>query len=146
MPEPLPIPAELMPEPPGVASVDSLLAYFDENDLLPQAIPLQVESQEDDPGRPRWRVEDDNAAEWAMRKLAETSRLLRNLTEQRAEWVDRIDSWHRQAAKPLERREAFFTFHLEDYALRRREADPTKRTLVLPSGRVRTTSRTGAVQ
>ena len=84
----------------------------------------------------QWTVTDDGAAEWAMAKYAVLHAERERLLDQAAAYHARIDLWIEEARRPLDRRLEFFRGALEDYARRRREADPRARTLVLPSGRV----------
>lgn len=84
----------------------------------------------------RWRIDDDGTAEWAMRRLASLREALGEARAMRDAWVARIDEWFNAASGPHSRRVGFFEAHLSDYARRRREADPTAKTLSLPSGKV----------
>lgn len=89
----------------------------------------------------RWQIEDHGAAEWALRRLAEARANIAALEEQAAAWNRRIDEWTAKALAPLLNREQFFVANLEDYGLRVREASADEvKTLVLPSGKVKTTS------
>jgi phage host-nuclease inhibitor protein Gam len=88
------------------------------------------------PPAPRWSIDSDEEAEWAMRKLALEHRALNQIEHQTAVWADRIDAWAASAAAPLERRIRFWTGHLEDYARRQREAG--RNTVSVPSGKVST--------
>lgn len=130
---PLPIPAELAvdDEPFTLDELDESLADTTDEvaDLRPR----------------RWRVEDDGAAEWAMRHLAVVEQDAADVETQATAWVERIAEWQARATRPLQTRAAFFRAHLEDYALRRREADPRAKSLTLPSGVVRTRVRGGDV-
>lgn len=93
-----------------------------------------------------WRIHDDGAAEWAMAHVARADDELAQLKAQAAEWtieaedrLARIRQWfdHR-AARHLATR-LFMEAHLRRYALERRAEDPKHaKTLVLPSGAVRT--------
>lgn len=93
-----------------------------------------------------WRIHDDGAAEWAMAHVARADDELARLKAQAAEWtieaedrLARIRQWfdHR-AARHLATR-LFMEAHLRRYALERRAEDPKHaKTLVLPSGAVRT--------
>ncbi len=89
----------------------------------------------------RWQISGLDTADWAMRKLAETEQKRRVVIQQAQEWRNRIDAWLTAELSPLEARAAFFEYHLERYALAQREADPKAKSLRLPSGTVRTTSK-----
>lgn len=96
---------------------------------------------------PRWTVTDDGSAEWAMGKVVDAEQALAALGAQAQVWRDeaaerlaRIDAWFVHAAKRHRATQAFMAAHLEAYALDRREADPKhNKTLVVPSGAVKTT-------
>jgi phage host-nuclease inhibitor protein Gam len=88
------------------------------------------------PPAPRWRIEDDGAAEWAMRKLARERQAFEDAHDQALAWCARIDKWWESTSAPLVRRIRWWEGHLEDYARRQREAG--RKTVSLPSGKVST--------
>lgn len=94
---------------------------------------------------PRWRIDGTGSAEWAMAHVVEANATLDALAAQAAEWYERIDAWLAESSAEARGKLAFFTAHLERYALDRREADPKAKTLTLPSGKVRTTASPAAV-
>jgi hypothetical protein len=83
----------------------------------------------------RWRIEDEGAAEWAMRKVAVCDAQTSTYRDQADAWKDRIDEWLTARTRKLDTTRSFFARHLEIYAAERRERDGVK-TLTLPSGRV----------
>lgn len=85
----------------------------------------------------RWYVDGQDTAEWAMRKLAAIDAEQKALAAQRDAYVERITAWFDRRAAVLAPRRQFFEGHLCDYQDRRRAADPKAKTLVLPSGEVR---------
>jgi phage host-nuclease inhibitor protein Gam len=91
---------------------------------------------EDDPHRPRWSIDSDEEAEWAMRKLAYEERALRTIADQAEDWAARIQRWHDEVIKPHKSTAAFFRGALEDYARRQREEG--RLSVPLPSGKVST--------
>jgi len=106
--------------------------------LDPDQAVHDLADSDDGPNR-RWWIANDRAAEWAMRHVAEADAELAQLAEQRAEWVRKIDQWFTQAAGRERARRAFFTEHLERYALAERErTDGNRKTIQLPSGTIRT--------
>lgn len=120
------------------AGLDALLerddmAAADAGELLATA---QLD-EDNTPPEGRWRIEDDGAAEWAMRHLREQQQVLDRLNAQYNAYVDRVETWHaRMATKPL----AFLRFceaHLRAWALRQREATG-QATQYLPSGKIST--------
>lgn len=92
-----------------------------------------------------WRIEADDQAEWAGRKLAEAAEEVARLQEQANEWAARIGHWFEQASKRPRQSADFFEGHLEDYAMRIRAAGGPS-SLVLPSVTVGTTLHKPAVK
>lgn len=89
--------------------------------------------------RERFRVYDDSAASWAMRKL-------KAIREKQAEVIKiaeaeraRIEMWASEAVAALEPDEAYFTGLLLDYA-RRQRAEQGRKTIDLPHGKVKSRS------
>jgi hypothetical protein len=99
---------------------------------------------EDDPHRPRWSIDSDEEAEWAMRKLAYEERALRTINDQAEDWAGRIQQWRDEATKPHKSTAAFFRGALEDYA--RRQRDEGRLSVPLPSGKVSTRNVPAAVK
>jgi phage host-nuclease inhibitor protein Gam len=93
-----------------------------------------------DPAPATWAVTDTGSAEWAMRRLAHDDARIAQVKAEAAEFERQIRAWRTGQLAPLERRAAFFTNHLLDYARRVRE-DPEdgRATVSLLSGK--TTSR-----
>jgi phage host-nuclease inhibitor protein Gam len=92
--------------------------------------------EDDDPNLPRWRIEDDGAAEWAMRKLARELQARGPIVDQAEAWTSRIEEWLKATLAPFDRRIRWWEGHLTDYARRQREAG--RKTVSLPSGKVST--------
>jgi hypothetical protein len=91
----------------------------------------------DDPRADKWRITDDAAAEWALRRYAAADDEIAELNEQADTWRKQIDDWlAERTARPAATR-AFFGQLLADYALRYREATG-RATVILPSGAVPT--------
>lgn len=126
----LPLPPELaLDEAPF--DVDELENYDEDRDV-----------PADHPAR-SWRIEDDGAAEWAMRNLVARRQTIDELARRRDDWMARIDAWFAQASKGPARSAVFFEGALGDYQRRRREADEEAKSLVLPSGRITSTGTGG---
>jgi Bacteriophage Mu Gam like protein len=85
----------------------------------------------------RWQINDDAVAEWAMAKLAEAQGDDADLRAQRDAQMERAQAWYARVSKAAQRTAGFMRAHLEDYALRRRQATGAA-TLVLPNGEVPT--------
>jgi hypothetical protein len=92
-----------------------------------------------------WRVEGDDRAEWALRKLAVSREEVSRLEQQAADWRRKIEAWFEQAAAPHRRRALWAIDVLEDYALRLREHGGPA-TLHLPSGTIKTTESKPAIE
>lgn len=124
----LPIPAELMPQPLTEEEVEK---------LIDEATTVEAT---------RWTIEDDGAAEWAMRKVAEAQYRINVDSANAAEWKRRIDAWLADRSLRDQRVVSYFTGVLREYALRVREQSKGKRKSVdLASGVVRTTKTGGRV-
>lgn len=90
-----------------------------------------------------WRIDDDGAAEWAMRNLVARRRRIDDLARRRDEWMEKIAHWFEQASAGDSRSAAFFEGALADYLRRLREEDEDRKSLVLPSGRITSTGTGG---
>jgi hypothetical protein len=85
----------------------------------------------------RWRIENDGAAEWALRKYAAADDEIAQAKLRAEVWHRQIEDWlAERIARPAATR-AFFAELLGDYALRVRE-ETGRATLTLPSGAVPT--------
>ena len=113
---------------------DDLDRYFAMNEGTDQTMPLADDHARSVDG---WRIEDDETADWALRKLAVAAVERQVLVEQADEYIARIRSWFDRVARKHERTMSFMENRLEDYGLRRREAGGAK-TVELPSGVIRT--------
>lgn len=135
----LPLPPELAePEPGDDVMLEQVVASavdLADTDALPVA--KAAAQMAESPGR--WHITDDGQAEWAMRHVVKATEELAQLQAQGFKWQARIQAWFDHRARPLQATVAFMTAHLERYAVEVREADPKRKTLVLPSGAVSTT-------
>jgi len=86
-----------------------------------------------------FKITDDGAASWAMRKLRHIRRQQQSIDATRQQEVDRIDEWHRSATAPLEQSATYFESILSHYALLCREdPDDGRKSISLPYGKVST--------
>ncbi len=85
-----------------------------------------------------WHVEDLGSAEWAMRRVAKATQELAEIDAAEQQWREEIDEWRAKVAKRPNQTVEFFTEHLSRFARNRRAINEDKKTLVLPSGEVRT--------
>jgi len=120
MPEPVPA---IPPWTDGVVDVDE---FIETNGPL-------------ESGGPSWTITDDNAAEWAMAHVAAAETQMGAVRDQYLLWLDQLTRWSEDATKGPKRTVAFFTAHLQRYAVAARERDPKRKTLTLPSGAAPTT-------
>jgi len=87
--------------------------------------------------RPGWRVDDDNAAAWAFRKLATLEADVERLNAQADDERARIDAWVADATSGASRGVTALTGHLVDYYRRVVDADPdTPKTYRVLGGRL----------
>lgn len=86
--------------------------------------------------RPRWRVDSDERADYALRRAAMFAEERARAEAFARQQKQQIDAWLAARVKPLAEGEAFFLGSAADYARRLREADPTFRTLPLPAGKL----------
>lgn len=133
-PDDEPIPAELA-APDDAPDPDATAAEafdFAASSVVPlgQAVEMLADAEPE-----RWRIVDDDGAEWAMRHIAEATAELAELRARAARWQERIDAWFAQAAEQVARRADFFTAHLEWYG-RRERIEHERATISLPSGKV----------
>ena len=142
----LPIPPELIGDPDD-DWVEGLIAHAEQlaadTGFDPGTIGREMADgiwQDQMPPKARtWRITDDGSAEWAMAHFTQAEDELASLRAQADVWAEKIAAWFEHRAKPLHAKQAFFGGHLMAHALRRREDDPKAKTLVLPSGAVKTT-------
>lgn len=110
-------------------------------------IPLDnLEPAEVEELKARFRVDVDSQATWAMRKARAAALRVREVDRIAAAEVERIQEWALRERTRPERDLAFFTHLLEDYALRVRQADPRRKSVVTPYGKVQTRSQDDAVK
>lgn len=122
-----------VPLPPAVLSPDA-----------PDWVPALAEDELPEQAR-AWRIDGTGSAAWAMAHYAEADAAIKALEAQAVEWYARIDEWLAHGAKPYRRTLEFFEGQLERYALDVREADPKRKSVTLPSGKVQTTARAAKV-
>lgn len=139
---PFPMPPELAladdDEP--IADID-IINIIDVSQQIDVTV-IDIAEAETTPAPHRWRIEHDDVAEWAMRKLVKLRVAQETIDGQAAVWIDKIQAWRDDMVRTdrVADRIAFFEAHLTDYARRLREADPKRKTFKYPSGKVTTTS------
>ena len=84
----------------------------------------------------RWRVVDDDQAEWVARRLAEARTSIANDQARLDEYRARLDRWFAGRIAGAARTAAFFEAHLMAYALGQRRLG--RKSVPLPSARLST--------
>lgn len=104
------------------------------NTPLEVSTPLDAEVETDEQ-RERFRIEDDRAATWAMRRLYATESKVREFEQIAAEEIARVNDWLAQVIAPLDRDRNYFTGLLTQYARQQRDAEGRK-SIALPHGKI----------
>lgn len=83
----------------------------------------------------RFRIQDDNAANWAMRKLRQAERRKADNARMANDEIQRINEWLQRANQPYDRDVAYFTGLLTEYARDcRLNPEDGRKTIALPAG------------
>ncbi len=83
---------------------------------------------------PRFIIDDEDKANWALRKLARLNAQLEAVEEQARRERERIATWVADVSGPLNRQRVFFESLLEGFHREQLSADPNRRTIKLPAG------------
>lgn len=122
---------------------DGDLATWVERTIFDDSRPAAVRLEPEAEAHPLhgWRPADNDAAEWAMARLAEIERELSKINHEHDAWAERVEQSRRNATRSLSYRARFFTEALRGYALDWHAQAPDLRgTLHLASGVVKTTT------
>lgn len=85
--------------------------------------------------RERWRIDGDNTATWALRKLAAIQAERDRIKLLHQAEVSRLDAWAADADRALSHDADFFTARLTEYRLELEQANPDlPKTYKLPAG------------
>ena len=90
----------------------------------------------DDTENQRFRIQDDNQADWALRKIARARQDMKEAEETAAMEIEKINRWLNGQRDESLRTERFFTALLQEYYEPRFMTNPDKKTYKLPSGKV----------
>lgn len=90
----------------------------------------------DDTENQRFRIQDDNQADWALRKIARARQDMKEAEETAAIEIEKINRWLDGQRDESLRTERFFTALLQEYYEPRFMTNPDKKTYKLPSGKV----------
>lgn len=87
--------------------------------------------------RDRWRIDDDTAANWALRKLAAAETEKARIRHEAQAEISRVQAWADDAEQAISHDVDFFTGCLVDYRHRLESADPKlAKTYKLPAGSI----------
>jgi hypothetical protein len=119
-------------------SLEGYLDDFDDNGDIDEFIANidQTPGIDDGTGL-SFRIDSDDVAAWAMRKLRRLRRQQASNDQIANDEHDRITAWQTRVNRPLTDRARFFEGVLTDYAIRCRATDDRK-TIDLPAGKVST--------
>jgi len=84
--------------------------------------------------RERFRLTDENMANWALRKVAKARAEYEEAAKVAEAEIKRIDDWLNGRKRDLEHAEEFFTGLLTAYYLPQHMEDPQRKTFKLPAG------------
>lgn len=101
---------------------------------IPHELDEVLETEE---RREAFRVNDDGAAEWAIKRLAEIRAVIAERQRFHDAEVERLRVWLDNEHRPLRSSESYFEHLLGDYARRQRQ-DADRKTIALPHGKVST--------
>lgn len=118
------------------ATTTSVLVAFS-NDTRP-LVEVAAGAAETDRSEGRFVVQDDQTAEWAMRVVRAAADDIAEATHDLSVWQDQLERWFNQRTTRSRIITAYLGDMLSTYQRARREADERNKTLVLPSGRVKT--------
>lgn len=102
------------------------------NDYLLAAYEEPMDPQ--DEGYDAFRIENDDMANWAMRKIAKARKEFAEAEQQAERERERIETWLGGKRRAKERDEEFFTGLLTAYYLPQHMEDPKRKTFKLPAG------------
>lgn len=107
---------------------------------------LAREADDTDPAQPqRFVVDDEDKANWAMRKLARLRRRQAANVETANKERARIDEWVTSENDTLERQAQFFEALLIEFHLGELGRDPKRKTIKLPTGIIESRARQAQV-
>ena len=108
------------------------MASLEEYLLESYEIPENMDGTENQ----RFRIQDDNQADWALRKIARARQNLKKNDETAKVLIDRINCWLDSESDKDNREIQFFTALLQEYFEAQFVFNPHKKTYKLPAGQV----------
>lgn len=85
-----------------------------------------------------WRITDDAAAAWALRKLAAAQAEIAEVTDRYRVEVSRLNEWRDRMVRRPRDTVDYMADRLKAYGLERRAEDPKRATISTPAGEIRT--------
>jgi phage host-nuclease inhibitor protein Gam len=86
--------------------------------------------------QPGFIVDDDQKADWALRKIAAVKAQKADIKAQAEQQMNVIKQWETEQAERLEKDVEYFTSMLISYATQKRESNPKFKTQKLPHGKI----------
>jgi phage host-nuclease inhibitor protein Gam len=86
--------------------------------------------------QPGFIVDDDQKADWALRKIAAVKAQQADIKAQSEEQMNVIKQWEKEQTERLEKDVEYFTGMCVSYATQKRENDPKFKTQKLPHGKI----------
>lgn len=97
-------------------------------------VDIDAEEQRGEGDSGRFRITDDGAAEWALRKMAVARRRAAQNSELANTEITRIEGWLSEVNGKLDREASFFESLLVEYHRDCLDDDPNRKTITLPAG------------
>lgn len=94
----------------------------------------------------RWRIEDDDAANWALRKLAVLEDEQDRINTQAFAEIARINEWRTTRLAALTHHHDFFQARLTEYFRAIRHNNPDTKTYHLPAGTIASRATPGHIE
>ena len=85
----------------------------------------------------RFIIDDDNKADWALRKIAESKNEIYKISYFADSEINRIEDWERKEKEKYESSIDYFTGLLAEYASQKRKQNSDFKSQSLPAGRIR---------
>lgn len=93
------------------------------------------EQVEADTDKTRFRIEDDQSADWALSKIIEANNELEKIQKFAEIKIEKVQSWEEESSKKHLNSIDYFESILADYAMRKRQENPDFKSIKLPNGK-----------
>ncbi len=125
------------------AMEDSLRQHLAQFDPTPSDEQIEALGISDFPGdvagsqaAQGWRVEDQGAADWALRRIAEAEAKQNAAMALAQQQIAQVNAWLEKELAKSQRTVDYFTGRLTDYHRQVLEQDPKAKTVALPHGKL----------